>query len=75
MARNPSARTTSDHVLQCIVSFIEERSYPPSLRELADCAGLASVSSVHRWLKVLEDEGRIQRISGTNRAIKIVEEE
>lgn len=73
MARNQGARVTSDYILACITSFIEERSYPPSLRELADCAGLASVSSVHRWLKVLEEEGRIQRIEGTNRAIRILE--
>ncbi len=55
-----------------IRSFISERSYSPSYREIGDHLGLVSVSGVSRIVGELEDRGRIRRMSGRARAIEIV---
>ena len=49
---------------QRIVDFIaltvEERGYPPSVREIADAVGLASTSAVHHHLIALERDGLLE---------------
>lgn len=44
---------------------------PPSVREICAAVGLKSTSTVHNYLKLLEDEGYINRVSGLNRAIRL----
>jgi len=44
---------------------------PPTVREICRAAGIKSTSSVHQYLKVLEDAGYITRQSGLTRAIRI----
>lgn len=58
-------------VLRCIVSYVENRSYPPSVREIADELDL-SVSTVHKHLGWLVSEGYIRRAPGLSRAIEVV---
>lgn len=48
-------------ILDCIARSIEERGYPPSVREIADAVGLASTSAVHHHLVALERDGLIER--------------
>lgn len=61
-------------VFRHLERFVNERSYPPSVRELANSLGLASTSTVHRYLEVLEEKGYIERVgsSGTTRNIKLL---
>ena len=54
-----------------IVQFTSEHGYPPSVREICEATGIKSTSTVHAYLKRLEDEGYIDRRSGLNRAIRL----
>ncbi len=55
-----------------ILEFLKEKTaegVPPTVREICDATGLKSTSTVHGYLRVLEDEGYITRQSGVNRSI------
>lgn len=59
---------------QKVLAFVKERlgdGIPPSVREIGDACGIKSTSTVHAYLKRLEDEGYIDRRSGLNRAIRL----
>jgi len=56
-------------ILDCIAQTVEERGYPPSVREIADAVGLASTSAVHHHLVALERDGLIERDSNPDRAL------
>ena len=59
---------------QAVLAFLQERAQdglPPTVREICAAAGIKSTSTVHAYLKTLEDEGYISRQNGLNRAIKL----
>ena len=56
-------------LLKLIQDAVEANGYPPSMRELAQRAGLASTSSVAYQLKVLEKAGFIRRDPNRPRAM------
>jgi repressor LexA len=58
-------------ILDCIAQTVEERGYPPSVREIADAVGLASTSAVHHHLIALERDGLIERGSNHSRALRL----
>ncbi len=58
-------------VLDFILSTVEERGYPPSVREIADAVGLASPSTVHAHLEALQKKGYIRKDATKPRAIAI----
>lgn len=55
-----------------IKSYSGEHGYPPSVREIGAAVGLASPSTVHMHLKVLEEQGLIRRDSKKPRTIEVV---
>lgn len=57
-----------------ICSYSAEHGYPPSVREIGAAVGLASPSTVHMHLQVLQEEGYIKRDSKKPRAIEVVSE-
>jgi len=59
-------------ILDCIARTVEERGYPPSVREIADAVGLASTSAVHHHLIALEKEGLIERGTHASRALRLI---
>ena len=59
-------------ILSAIKSAMEERGYPPSMREIGEAAGLASPSSVKYQLEVLEEKGWIRRDPTRGRALEIL---
>jgi repressor LexA len=61
-------------VLDYIRSTVEERGYPPSVREIGDAVGLSSPSSVHAQLNSLVAAGMIKKDPSKPRALMIVEE-
>ena len=63
------------NIYNYIVSYIKENSYPPSVREIGQAAGLSSTSTVHGYLKRLEKRGLIRRDESKSRAISIVNDE
>jgi repressor LexA len=58
-------------ILDCIARTVEERGYPPSVREIADAVGLASTSAVHHHLIALERDGLIERGTNSSRALRL----
>ncbi|WP_461181747.1 transcriptional repressor LexA [Virgibacillus kimchii] len=62
---------------QAIMDFIkeqvEEKGYPPSVREIALAVGLASSSTVHGHLSRLEEKGYIRRDPTKPRAIEVLD--
>ena len=52
-----------------IAAFIQEKGYPPSVREIGDAVGLKSPSTVHFHLKHLEEAGVIEKTANKGRAI------
>ena len=55
-----------------IRTYSAEHGYPPSVREIGAAVGLASPSTVHMHLKVLEEQGLIRRDSKKPRTIEVV---
>ena len=59
---------------QKVLAFVKERlgdGIPPTVREICDACGIKSTSTVHAYLKRLEEEGYIDRMDGLNRAIRL----
>lgn len=59
-------------ILDCIASTVEERGYPPSVREIANAVGLASTSAVHHHLLALQRDGLIERGTHASRALRLI---
>jgi repressor LexA len=57
--------------LDVIRESVEQRGYPPSIREICDAAGLASTSSVAHQLTVLERKGYLRRDPNRPRAVDV----
>jgi repressor LexA len=60
------------NILKYIEDYVEERGYPPSIREIGDKVGISSTSVVDYNLKVLEREGRIRRDREVSRGLELV---
>ncbi len=58
-------------ILRMIRDTIEERGYPPSIREVGSAVGLASPSSVSHQLKALEAKGFLHRDPKRPRALMV----
>jgi repressor LexA len=58
-------------ILEYILSTVQGRGYPPSVREIADAVGLASPSTVHAHLEALQKKGYLRKDATKPRAIQI----
>lgn len=68
-------RSTRERTFSYISAYIRKRGFAPSMKEIGEGVGLASLSSVAHQLEKLEDEGRITRDRSIPRSIVIVREE
>lgn len=59
-------------VLQHIKDSIDQRGYPPSMREIGSAVGLTSTSSVAHQLRVLEEKGYLKKDPTLPRALQVV---
>lgn len=59
-------------IVEMIQTSLAERSYPPSMREIGDACGLASLSSVTHQLARLQQLGYLQRVPGKPRAMEVI---
>ena len=65
---------TQYKVFQAIRDFVEERGFPPTIREIMNLMGYSSVNNVQRILSVLEKRGYINRnLRGGARCIEVIE--
>jgi repressor LexA len=70
-----SSKKLSDrqkNILKYIEDYVDERGYPPSIREIGDKVGISSTSVVDYNLRVLEREGRIRRDREVSRGLELV---
>jgi repressor LexA len=58
-------------VLEVIRSAVEERGYPPSVREIGEAVGLTSTSSVAHQLRTLQEKGFLRRDPHRPRALDV----
>jgi len=61
-----------EEILRYIQKTMDERGYPPSVREIGEAIGLKSSSTVHAHLVHLEKKGYIRRNPTKPRAIELV---
>src|SRR3954462_14561511 len=60
------------NILKYIESYVDERGYPPSIREIGDRVGISSTSVVDYNLRVLERDGYIRRDREVSRGLELV---
>lgn len=72
MSNKRSSRQTD--VLKYIHQQVEERGYPPTVREIGTAVNLSSTSTVHGHLSRLEKKGLILRDPTKPRAIELTKE-
>ncbi len=59
-------------ILTVIRELVEERGYPPSMREIGESVGLTSSSSVSHQLRALEQKGYLRRDPNRPRALEVI---
>lgn len=60
-------------ILDFINSQINEKGYPPSVREICSAVGLKSTSTVHGYLQRLEKKGLLHKESSKPRALRVLD--
>jgi repressor LexA len=58
-------------VLQVIRESVQQRGYPPSMREIGEAVGLASTSSVSYQLSALQCKGYLHRDISRARSVEV----
>ena len=58
-------------IIEYIRKTVQERGYPPTVREIGEAVGLASSSSVHAQLANLEKRGLVRRDPTKPRAMEL----
>ncbi|MFZ5647191.1 MAG: transcriptional repressor LexA [Bacillota bacterium] len=61
-------------IIEFIRNNLKTKGYPPSVREIGSSVGLKSSSTVHSYLKRLEDKGYLRRDPTKPRAMELVGE-
>lgn len=59
-------------VFEFLKDFLQERGFPPTLREIASHFGLRGPKAPQKTLNILERKGYIRKVPGGSRAIEIL---
>jgi repressor LexA len=59
-------------IVASILRFVEDKGYPPSVRDIQSGCGISSTSVVDYHLKVLEKEGHLRRDPEVSRGIELL---
>lgn len=68
-----ASQQNQQRILDFIKKEIEQKGYPPSVREICAGVGLKSTSTVHAHLNHLEQQGLIRRDSTKPRALEVLD--
>jgi len=60
-------------ILDFVNRYQSEKGYPPSVREICKAVGFKSTSTVHAYIKKLEEEGQISKDATKPRALKVLD--
>lgn len=72
MKTSKKTEETLNKVLKVIKIYLDEKGFPPSVRELQQEMDVQSTSTIQYYLNKLEENGLIKRAGNKNRAIEIV---
>mgnify|MGYP001160339841 CR=1 FL=1 len=61
-------------ILDFVNRYFIEKGFPPSVREICQAVGFKSTSTVHAYLKKLEEEGSISKDATKPRALKVLDD-
>jgi repressor LexA len=64
--------STQEKVLNFLGDFLQEKGFPPTLREIAFHFGLKGPKAPQKTLNILEKKGYLRRVPGGSRAIEIL---
>jgi repressor LexA len=59
-------------ILDFVNSQVEDKGYPPSVREICSAVGFKSTSTVHSYLEKLEKNGLITKDPSKPRALRVI---
>jgi repressor LexA len=63
---------TQEKVLNFLKSYLREKGFPPTLREIASQFGLRGPKAPQKTLQILEKKGYIRRVPGRSRTIEML---
>ena len=69
----PTLTTRQQQILDYILDTVNNRGYPPAVREIGAAVGLSSPSTVHSHLSALVEAGYIRKDPSKPRAIEILD--
>jgi repressor LexA len=72
MGKRKELTSIQEKVLTFLRNFLQERGYPPTLREIASHFGLRGPKAPQKTLAILERKGYLRRVPGGSRAIEIL---
>jgi len=72
MKTSKKTEETLNKVLRVIKMYLNEKGFPPSVRELQKEMNVSSTSTIQYYLDKLEENGQIKRAGNKNRAIELV---
>ncbi len=64
--------SNQERVLDFLKDFLQEKGFPPTLREIASHFGLRGPRGPQKTLNILEKKGYIRKVPGGSRAIEIL---
>ena len=72
MEKRGKLTSTQENVLSFLKNFLQEKGFPPTLREIASHFGLRGPKAPQKTLQILEKKGYIRRVPGGSRAIEML---
>lgn len=72
--KNRTAAERREQIYEYIREYIAQHGYPPSVREIGQAVGLKSASTVHGYMRQLEERGLLSREARLPRALGLPEE-
>jgi repressor LexA len=72
MEKRGKLTSTQENVLSFLKNFLQEKGFPPTLREIASHFGLRGPKAPQKTLQILERKGCIRRVPGGSRAIEML---
>jgi repressor LexA len=72
MEKRGKLTSTQENVLSFLKNFLQEKGFPPTLREIASHFGLRGPRAPQKTLQILEKKGYIRRVPGGSRAIEML---
>jgi repressor LexA len=72
MEEGKKMTSTQERVFLFLKSYLQEKGFPPTLREIASHFGLKGPKAPQKTLQNLEKKGYIRRVPGGSRAIEVL---